>query len=250
MAEYERAKMTECYRRGKLYRARQGEIFWTDVPYGYHHVPRQGDVAAHVVIDDAQAEVVRQIFRWHADESTSIRQIAKRLTRQGIPTPKGNSQWGGSSVHNIVRREDYVGTMYYNRSKEEILPAADGQPPRRKKIWRPQSEWIPITIPSIIERQTFERSQARHGKNQRFSPRNLKREEWLLRRLLRCERCGYRCSCVTDKKTRRRSQRLYYRCDRQDRVSGRPPCRPNHYRSQPQSSSVRGSVTGPCVLMR
>ena len=50
VAEYERAKMTERYRRGKLYRARQGEIFWTDVPYGYHHVPRQGDVAAHVVI--------------------------------------------------------------------------------------------------------------------------------------------------------------------------------------------------------
>ena len=233
VAEYERAKMTERYRRGKLYRARQGEIFWTDVPYGYHHVPRQGDVAAHVVIDEAQAEVVRKIFRWHADESTSMRQIAKRLTREGIPTPKGNSQWGGSSVYNIVRRDDYVGTLNYNRSKEEILPAADGKPPRRKKIWRPQSEWIPITIPSIIDRQTFERSQARHGKNQQFSPRNLKKEQWLLRRLLRCERCGYRCSCVADKKTRRRSRLLYYRCDRQDRVSGRPPCRPNHYRSQP-----------------
>ena len=203
------------------------------MPYGYHHVPRQGDVAAHVVIDEAQAEVVRKIFRWHADESTSMRQIAKRLTREGIPTPKGNSQWGGSSVYNIVRRDDYVGTLNYNRSKEEILPAADGKPPRRKKIWRPQSEWIPITIPSIIDRQTFERSQARHGKNQQFSPRNLKKEQWLLRRLLRCERCGYRCSCVADKKTRRRSRLLYYRCDRQDRVSGRPPCRPNHYRSQP-----------------
>ena len=30
------------------------------------------------MIDDAQAEVVRMIFRWHADESTSMRQIAKR----------------------------------------------------------------------------------------------------------------------------------------------------------------------------
>jgi len=233
VAEYERAKLTERYRRGKLYRARQGEIFWTSVPFGYHHVPRQGDVAAHVVIDDTQAEVVRKIFHWHANESTSIRQIAKRLTREGIPTPKGNSRWGESSVHKIVRRDDYVGTLNYNRSKEEILPAADGKPPRRKKLWRPQSEWIPITIPSIIDRQTFERSQARHGKNQQFSPRNLKREQWLLRRLLRCERCGYRCSCVVDKKTSRTPQLHYYRCGGQGRLSDTTPCRPNHYRSQP-----------------
>ena len=254
VAEYERAKLAERYRRGKLYRARQGEIFWTGVPYGYHHVARQGDVVAHVVIDNVQAEVVRKIFRWHADESTSIRQIAKRLTREGIPTPKGNSRWGESSVHKIVRRDDYVGTLNYNRSKEEILPAADGKPPRRKKLWRPQSEWIPITIPSIIDRQTFERSQARHGKNQQFSPRNLKREQWLLRRLLRCERCGYRCSCVTAKNTSRRPQLLYYRCDRQDRVSTRPPCRPNHYRSQPIDNLVwtetRRHLLNPELLLK
>ena len=113
VAEYERAKLTERYRRGKLFRARQGEIFWTSVPYGYHHVPRQGDVAAHLIIHDAEAEVVRKIFRWHADESISIRQIAKRLTGEAIPTPKGNRRWGESSVHKILRRDAYVGTLNY-----------------------------------------------------------------------------------------------------------------------------------------
>ena len=34
VAEYERAKITERYRRGKLYRARRGEIVSPDVPYG------------------------------------------------------------------------------------------------------------------------------------------------------------------------------------------------------------------------
>ena len=254
VAEYERAKMAERYRRGKLYRARQGEIFWTDVPYGYHHVPRQGDVAAHVVIDDAQAEVVRKIFRWHADESTSIRQIAKRLTREGILTPKGNRRWGESSVHKIVRRDDYVGTLNYNRSKEEIVPASDGKPPRRKKIWRPPSEWIPIAIPSIIDRQTFERSQARHGKNQQFSPRNLKREQWLLRRLLRCERCGYRCACVADKNASRWPQLHYYRCGQQGRLSDTTPCRPNYHRSQPIDdlvwTEIRRHLLNPELLIK
>ena len=35
VAEFERAKITERYRRGKLYRARCGEIVSPDVPYGY-----------------------------------------------------------------------------------------------------------------------------------------------------------------------------------------------------------------------
>ena len=35
VAEFERAKITERYRRGKLYRARCGEIVSPDVPFGY-----------------------------------------------------------------------------------------------------------------------------------------------------------------------------------------------------------------------
>jgi site-specific DNA recombinase len=256
VAEYERAKLTERYRRGKLYRARQGEIFWTSVPYGYHHVPRQGDVAAHLMIHDAEAEVVSKIFRWHADESISIRQIAKRLSRENIPTPMGNTRWGESSVHKILRRDAYLGTLHYNRSKWEISSGADGQPVRYKKLSRPKSEWIAITIPSIIDRETFERSQARHGKNQQFSPRNLKREQWLLRRLLRCERCGYRCACVTAKKTTRRPQLQlhYYRCGGQGRLSARPTCRPNHYCSQPVDDlvwkEIRRHLLNPELLLK
>jgi site-specific DNA recombinase len=254
VAEYERAKTVERYRRGKLYRARQGEIFWTSAPYGYRHVPRQGNVPAHLVIHDAEAEVVRKIFRWHADESISIRQIAKRLTRESIPTPMGNTRWGESSVHKIVRREAYLGTLNYNCSKWEMTPGADGQPARYKRYLRPKSEWVPITIPSIIDRETFERSQSRHGKNQQFSPRNLKQEHWLLRRLLRCERCGYRCACVADKKTSRRPQVHYYRCDRQGRVSGPVRCRPNHYRSQPIDDlvwkEIRRHLLSPELLLK
>ena len=41
VAEYERAKLAERYRRGKLHRARQGEVWWTSVPFGYRHIPRR-----------------------------------------------------------------------------------------------------------------------------------------------------------------------------------------------------------------
>ena len=62
IAEYERAKMAERYRRGKLYRVRAGEAIFWKVPYGYRRVPahrressalgdlraRSGDRARHL----------------------------------------------------------------------------------------------------------------------------------------------------------------------------------------------------------
>jgi site-specific DNA recombinase len=46
VAEYERTKITERYRRGKLYRARQGEVFWNAIPYGYQRIPRRDGTPA------------------------------------------------------------------------------------------------------------------------------------------------------------------------------------------------------------
>jgi site-specific DNA recombinase len=46
IAEYERAKIAERYRRGKLYRARQGEIRFWKTSYGHRRVvPADGEPA-------------------------------------------------------------------------------------------------------------------------------------------------------------------------------------------------------------
>ena len=48
IAEYERAKIAERYRRGKLHRARAGEVFFWKVPYGYRRVGPQPGRPAHM----------------------------------------------------------------------------------------------------------------------------------------------------------------------------------------------------------
>ncbi len=250
VAEYERTKLAERYRRGKLYRARQGEVFWNSIPYGYHRVARQDGMPAHLVIDDEQAEVVRKIFTWHADEAMTIRQITKRLTREGYPTPKGGPRWGETTVHRILQREAYLGTLYYNRSVWGSVPVSEGGSGRRQKGLRPSSEWIAISIPSVIEHEMFERSQARHGPNQQFSPRNLHQERWLLRRLVRCGKCGLKCSCVAP----RTPAVAYYRCEKQERVLGRQRCRPNHIRAEALDAlvwqEIRRHLLAPELLVK
>ena len=62
IAEYERAKIAERNRRGKLWRARAGEVISWKAPYGYRRIPRAGEVAAHLEIYEPEAAVVRRIF--------------------------------------------------------------------------------------------------------------------------------------------------------------------------------------------
>ena len=254
VAEYERAKLSERYRRGKLHRARQGEVFWDSIPYGYRRIPRNDDVAAHVVVHEKEAEVVRKIFSWHVHEEMTIRQITKRLTREGYPTPKGGERWGETTVHRIVRREAYLGTLYYNRATEVSVPVSEHNRRGKRRVERPRSEWIAVSIPSIIDTETFQRSQARHEPNKQFSPRNIHEEHWLLRRLLRCGKCGVKCACVKDIRRPHMPPSYYYRCEKQDPVPGRERCRPNHIRCEPLDElvwqEVRRHLLDPELLLK
>lgn len=85
-AEYERAQITEGCRRGSLFRARQASIFMTEAPYGYTYIRRTDSCPAKLLINEAEADVVRQIFRWLTDEQLSTYQINKRLNESAILT--------------------------------------------------------------------------------------------------------------------------------------------------------------------
>lgn len=79
VAEYERAVLSERFRRGKLQKARAGQYLGGRAPYGYRYVPRQDQVAGHLVIDETEADLVRMLYGWLIDEQMTIRQILKRL---------------------------------------------------------------------------------------------------------------------------------------------------------------------------
>lgn len=59
-------------------------------------------------IDPEQAEIVRRIYRMFMD-GLSISRIAKTLTSEGIPTPRGKQNWQKSVVESILSNEKYKG---------------------------------------------------------------------------------------------------------------------------------------------
>jgi site-specific DNA recombinase len=202
VAEFERAKITERYRRGKLYRARCGEVVSPDVPFGYVKVPRRDTVAAHAEIEPAEAAIVRRIFEDYVERGLTVRQIAKLLTLERTLPPGHGGQWHWSSVDRILHEEAYIGTYYYNRKHCVPVEGVYGQKRQRFKCrWRPKEEWIAISVPPIIDLGTFQKAASRVRENQAFSARNLQEGGYLLRKLIRCGHCGTSCSAHTSKQT-------------------------------------------------
>jgi len=81
-AEYERALIAERLRRGRLFAARQGRATWAQPPFGYTYVPKTATTPQTLLINDNEAEIVRQMYRWLVEESLRSYAIPQRLQEQ------------------------------------------------------------------------------------------------------------------------------------------------------------------------
>jgi site-specific DNA recombinase len=200
-AEYERALIQDRTRRGQLFAARQGRVNWGNPPYGYTYIRKTATTPQHLVINEAEAEVVRQIYRCCVQEQLSSYAIHKRRTLQGVPTRKHNRRgWAQSTVIEILRDSVYKGDGYYNRSgpgdtqRPYMQRGLKDQRPGngRARVRRPQEEWIAVRVPVLIDPETWELAQVQLQRNRQQAARNNTKHAYLLRSLLVCGRCGRR----------------------------------------------------------
>ncbi len=217
IAEYEKAKIAERYRRGKLYRARAGEIPFWKTSYGHRRVVPDGGGPSRIEISEPEAEIVRSIFHAYVERGLSVRQIAFELRDRGIPSPSGKPQWGTSTLDRLLRNEGYIGTVYYNR-KERIQGATRGRMTRNRE--RPREEWIAIPVPAIIDRDTFDRVNHITHENWRLSPRGVAPDAFLLRGLIQCGHCHVACNCHSSN-GRKGTRTRYYSCRNHDVLRAR-----------------------------
>lgn len=70
-AEYERALIGERLRRGRVFAARQGRVNWSNPPYGDAYRPKTETAPPQLIINEAEAEVVRQMYQWLIEEGLS-----------------------------------------------------------------------------------------------------------------------------------------------------------------------------------
>lgn len=207
--------LAERVHRGQEGQARKGR--WNGGrPYGYRlkkltdatRLDQYGEparIGTELVVDEAQAKIVREIFRSY-DEGLSLLSIASDLNRRNVPSPGSSwnrkarraEKWVHSSVREILKNRLYTGRVTWNKRKFQRDPSTGRHIARR----RPQSEHVITPVPSlrIVSDDVFDAIAARLERNK--DPDIRLRQGGKLRHplsgLLKCAHCG-RSFVIRDK---------------------------------------------------
>jgi len=210
-AEYERTLILDRSRRGRIHKAKLGEqSILPSLPFGYRKTKQERQTI--VEIEEKEAAVVKQIYKFYIYDHMSLNEISRRLCESGIKSPRGNSYWHRSTIVGILKNRAYIGSAFYGKTeKYEGIPdkirhykSRTYIKPQNAKRVRSEKEWFEIMIPAIISENDFELAQEHVNKNKAFALRNT-REPSLLQGLVMCGECG----CPFYK---RRLSKPYYHC--------------------------------------
>src|SRR5829696_97975 len=206
LAKYERAKIAERTRRGKLRKAREGKVIagrmasYGRAAFGF----RYNDSRDSLVLDEERILVVRRMFYMAGVEGRPVYAIKRALDADGVPTPTGKkSSWDAQLIRRYLLSDLYkphtveevqqivspevaatlnsgkcYGVWWWGRSRvqrrqvSEPAPNGDGRRYRYryKTTERPKEEWTAVPVPDAgIPRGWVDASRDRVGKNRRTS---------------------------------------------------------------------------------
>jgi site-specific DNA recombinase len=216
LAKYEKAKIAERTRRGKLRKAREGRVICGATPtYGF----RYNETRDGLLIHEPEMVVVEKIFRLVADD-VPVRAVQARLYTEGIPAPKGGPLWDDRVLRRLITNDVYrphgfeeiadlvtpevaarldptneYGIQWFNRKKASVhtITEPDGNGGRRYRKrnlvkLRPKEEWIAVPIPAHLPRDLVDRAKSALENSKGYERKGLTRG-WELRGILHCP-CG------------------------------------------------------------
>lgn len=223
VAEYERAKILERSRRGKLHAARRGSVsVLSRAPYGYKYIPSDGaGQVAEIRVWPERARVARQIFEWVGKDRWTLSAICRKLRSDGIPSPTGKPAWCTSTLVMILRNPAYKGSAAYGKRRRcEARPQL-----RRRRGWEtkrlqsfsfepvPAEQWIRIEVPAIVSEDLFATVQEQLVENRRISIQHPRGATHLLQGLVLCARCKYALVGTGVNLKEKGKGHAYYRCN-------------------------------------
>jgi site-specific DNA recombinase len=196
IAEYEKTKIMERTRRGKMYKAKQGIIISNRAPYGYRYIlkDRNRNESGYYEIVETEAVIVKDIFDSFTKDSKSFESVAKELNQRKIK-PRYGKEWKATVIRNILKNEVYVGIVYYNKSYsiESGLKKENLRRVHTVKRKRSKDEWISIKLPDtlkIVDESIFKLAQEQMKKNSQRCVRE-SRFEYLLKGFVECGECSH-----------------------------------------------------------
>lgn len=205
-------------------KAKKGQYIGAYAPYGFL---KDSQDKHHLIPDPVASGVVKRIFAL-ALENKTTGEIAKALNADHVETPAAHfhrlypdskkfqkttsayNSWTCMNVYAILQRPEYTGAVVSQKRKYKGIEQPQSQTRDRK-------DWIivPDCHEALVSKEDFDAAQnaiQRNGDSQR------KRQDYLLRSLVRCGCCGRMMTRV--KKTAHIN--TFYKCDKNRYIENSP----------------------------
>ena len=182
LAQEESANTSKRVKFGKKMNAEKGRV--PNIVYGYDKTI--GDYF-NLAINEEEAKVIRQIYRWYTEEGYGAAKIANMLNEQGLTT-KRNCKWSQNAICRILTNELYTGKII--NGKQEVTDFLTGQ-----RMEKDETEWMVVERPElrIIDDETFEKAgETLHSRHASFNMKHERQSnKYLFSTLIKCKECGW-----------------------------------------------------------
>jgi site-specific DNA recombinase len=237
LAKYERAKVAERTRRGRLRRAREGKIVPGNLPdYGF----RFNAARDNYEVDEEIMGIVRRMFYLVGVEGAPMYRVKKIFEGEGIRSPQGKRFWNSYFIRTRILDDVYrphtydeisellapevaarldptksYGVCWFNRRRTRRVQVSEPGPngrlyrKRGKVTLKQKDEWIAVPVPDAgIPLEWVDA--ARRAIENNYRPSSAGHRFWELSGgIFRCGGCGRRMYTNSVKPER---GQYYYRC--------------------------------------
>lgn len=203
--QYYPADVSRKTRQAFKTKAMRGEFIGTNAPYGY----RKSAEDKHVLlIDEATAPIVREMFEMVAYKGYGYNKIARELSKRQILTPtayrclregkafeKDPYDWNLVSVRRILENREYLGCIVNGKKKKLSFKS-------KKVIPIAEDKWIIAndTHEPIISQRLWDDAHRRLGSRKRESKTGSVN---IFAGLVKCDKCGYALTLANNKAGKR-----------------------------------------------
>ena len=181
-AEYYSLELSQKIKRGYRESMLKGNYTGSTAPIGYKLENKK------LIVDEEKAHIVKWVFEQYA-AGVNKKEIINQLTEKGIYSPKTGKPYGITAFQDALRSKTYIGTL----ERGDIA--------------------VEDACPALIDKETFERVQARLDANRKAGATKKARVEYILYGKLFCGHCG--TNMIGDAGTSRSGERHhYYSCQK------------------------------------
>jgi hypothetical protein len=145
--------------RGRVAAVKRGCYINQYAPFGYNKILKGDD---HTLEPNENADYVRMIFEWYANEGLTPHQIAVKLTKMGVK-PTRCDKWSKETIRRMLKNRHYIGLVFYKQQSDEQV--MENGVVVTKKVFQPEEEVVVAKgkHDAIISIELWERARARYS---------------------------------------------------------------------------------------